>query len=50
MISPNRQDGHPAPATPCEGIPIRTIGATIGMILATAAILLLSWAVRRALT
>jgi hypothetical protein len=51
MIAPaNRQDGHRAPAAPRERIPVRTIGVTIGMLLATAAILLLGWAVRQALT
>jgi predicted PurR-regulated permease PerM len=51
MISPaNRQDGHRAPAPPRERVPVRTIGVTIGMVLATAAILLLGWAVRQALT
>jgi predicted PurR-regulated permease PerM len=50
MISPaNRQDGHRVPVTPGERIPIRTIGVTIGMVLATAAILLLGWAVRQVL-
>jgi predicted PurR-regulated permease PerM len=51
MIAPaNRQDGHRASATPRERIPVGTIGVTIGMVLATAAILLLGWAVRQALT
>jgi hypothetical protein len=51
MIAPaNRQDGHRAPAAPRERIAVRTIGVTIGMVLATAAILLLGWEVRRVLT
>ena len=33
-----------------ERVPIRTIAVTIGMVLATAAILLLGWEVRRVLT
>jgi predicted PurR-regulated permease PerM len=33
-----------------ERVPVRTIAATIGMVLATAAILLLAWEVRRVLT
>ena len=50
MIAPaNRQDEHRAPAAARERIPVRTIGVTIGMVLATAAILLLGWAVRQAL-
>ena len=45
MIAPaNRKDGHRAPATPRERIPVRTIGVTIAMVLATTAILLLGWA------
>src|SRR4029453_5312205 len=33
-----------------ERVPVRTIAVTIGMVLATAAILLLGWEVRRVLT
>jgi predicted PurR-regulated permease PerM len=33
-----------------ERVPIRTIAVTIGMVLATAAVLLLGWEVRRVLT
>jgi predicted PurR-regulated permease PerM len=40
---------RPAPARR-ERVPVRTIAATIGMVLATAAILLLAWEVRRVLT
>jgi predicted PurR-regulated permease PerM len=36
--------------TQSEHVPVRTIAATIGMVLATAAILLLGWEVRRILT
>jgi hypothetical protein len=36
--------------TPRQSVPIRTIAVTIGMVLATAAILLLGWEVRRVLT
>jgi predicted PurR-regulated permease PerM len=47
--SANRQDGH-RPAPQPERIPVRTIGVTIGMVLATAAALLMAWEVRLALT
>ena len=48
--SANRPDGHRPPADKPERIPVRTIAATIGLVLATAAVLLVAWEVRQALT
>jgi multisubunit Na+/H+ antiporter MnhG subunit len=44
-----REDGTTL-RDPRSRVPIRTIAATIGMVLLTAAVLLLGWEVRRVLT
>jgi predicted PurR-regulated permease PerM len=47
--TPTRKDGT-IMRNPRSRVPIRTIAATIGMVLLTAAVLLLGWEVRRVLT
>jgi predicted PurR-regulated permease PerM len=44
-----REGGTTMP-DPRARVPVRTIAATIGMVLSTAAVLLLGWEVRRVLT